>query len=311
MRARQIFCYTIILLISMPSVLRLASAQSVLQGRVSVTDDPVICFDNVYRDEVNAAQAYQITATPAWRTELECRTLAQAAPELDPCWQLLMQARALSEQAAAAYERGRRGVAPNDDAARGNQLQNEAANLVVRAGQCFQPILNEWQRNGGHYVARSSRTQTSNTCNLPPGELDQLSRQYGAQPILLPTLQAFGLSRSGQVHGCVQCNGDVVACWPAMPAAAQNQPPAQTPPQGGPSATNPRVPSTRRTGNWQPQWARLVQQAQMRSGPDQSGGHYTKRAATAESGAAIAAALCAAAHRVFGPDDGCAVEAQG
>jgi hypothetical protein len=74
--------------------------------------------------------------------------------------------------------------------------------------------------------------------------------------MFLPTLQAFGLSRSGEVRGCVQCNADVMACWPAAGSTAQSEPPPR-----GTSPTPSRAPATRGATNWRPEWAGLVEQA--------------------------------------------------
>src|SRR4051812_15926242 len=96
----------------------LANAQDRLQGRVSNDDDPVVCFDNAYRDARDALQAYQIARGATWRNGPDCRSRTQPATELGPCWELLIQGRALTEQAADAYEQGRRRiVGPSDDVA--------------------------------------------------------------------------------------------------------------------------------------------------------------------------------------------------
>jgi hypothetical protein len=118
--------------------------------------DPVVCFDGVYRDARNALQAYQITVGTYWKQEVDCRQRAPAASELGPCWDTLLQARPLIEQAADLYERARRAHLQQDAEAltqQGNALMRRAANLVQQAGKCFDPIFARWQQNGGKYVA--------------------------------------------------------------------------------------------------------------------------------------------------------------
>jgi hypothetical protein len=121
--------------------------------------DPVRCFWHVYRSTEVAVQAYQavydssqsLTKT-RWAQEGSCRAKAPAAPELDPCWDLVMQARPLIEQAADLYERARRAPDGGGLVKQANSLMSRAAEFVREARACFAPILTRWQQNGGRYV---------------------------------------------------------------------------------------------------------------------------------------------------------------
>ena len=139
--------------------------------------DPVVCFDGVYRDARNALQAYQIAVGTYWKQEVDCRQRAPGASELGPCWDTLLQARPLIEQAADLYERARRAHLQQDAeplTQQGNALMRRAANLVQQAGKCFDPIFARWQQNGGKYVAGDefhvgTGPAPANPPDTPPG----------------------------------------------------------------------------------------------------------------------------------------------
>src|SRR6266446_2052002 len=138
-------------------------------GDSSVDDtDPVVCFDHVWRDARNAVQAYQIS--DRWKREVDCKTKAPAAPELTPCWDLVMNARPLIEQAGDFYEQGRRardGRTQQQLVRRANELIRRASEIVRQAGECFQPIFSRWQANGGRYVASGHIGSQSPEISVP------------------------------------------------------------------------------------------------------------------------------------------------
>ena len=134
----------------------------------SAQTDPVRCFGGALRDEQDALQAYQVILGSNWQTDFACRG-AVAAPELDPCWALVMQARPLIEQAAGDYENARKTMEPTSSQLvhQGNALIQQAAGIWRQASACFAPILAQWTKNGGRYVAASQ-----NACAAAPTQSD-------------------------------------------------------------------------------------------------------------------------------------------
>jgi len=135
----------------------------------SAQTDPVRCFGGALRDEQDALQAYQVILGSNWQTDFACRG-AVAAPELDPCWALVMQARPLIEQAAGDYENARKTMEPTSSQLvhQGNALIQQAAGIWQQASACFAPILAQWTKNGGRYVAVSQE----NACAAAPAQTD-------------------------------------------------------------------------------------------------------------------------------------------
>ncbi len=148
----------------------------ILENQPASNTDPVRCFDHVLRDAQNAVQAYQIVYAAGWTDEVSCRGQALAAPEFEPCWASVMQARPLIEQAAGLYERARRtpAAAQGQLVSQANALMKQANGLLQNAQSCFQPVMARWQQNGGHYVPGdrfdvTSPPSTENTPGAPPG----------------------------------------------------------------------------------------------------------------------------------------------
>jgi hypothetical protein len=210
-----------------------------------VSKDPVTCFDGVLRDAIDATQAFQIALTTAWRDKPGCRNGAAAAPELDPCWSSLVQARALIDQAAQAYVDARKsGTDPTNRqlVARGNSLMSQAANVLQQARTCFGPIFAKWTQDGGRYVPGPLRGGVSADAGLDPVCGDSLQerrnkdRLLGVAGVVVPEQQMIQLNLQGRVITCGGCPQGPpppkFVCWlktSASAGAGTDRPPGRVP----------------------------------------------------------------------------------
>jgi hypothetical protein len=137
-------------------------------------NDPVRCFDHALRNEQNALQAYQIVYGANWPGDFACRGQVAAA-ELDPCWDFLLEARPLIEQAARDYEQARRVMEPQSGQLvhAGNDLMRQAAGIWQQARRCFAPIFARWTQNGGRHVPglKPGIAETNPPSSETPGSL--------------------------------------------------------------------------------------------------------------------------------------------
>jgi hypothetical protein len=213
----------------------------------SAGSDPVRCFDHALRDEQNALQAYQIVYGANWPEDFACRGEA-TAPELDPCWALLEEARPLIEQSAREYEAARHvsGQEQGPMVNEANARMRQAAQIWQRARSCFMPIFGRWTQNGGRYVPGGDRFNTDPGGGMAePGQYGRdaqcggtdrryYDRVYGATGQVMSADVMNEFYRSGRVIRCGDCSKsgpDMVICWlrpnglPAPPPQQAQQPP--------------------------------------------------------------------------------------
>jgi hypothetical protein len=226
--------------------------------------DPVSCFDHAWRHARSALQAYQAVYGPDWREEIACHERA-AAPDLEPCWIPLLQARPLIEQAARSYEDARHsGLQPVQQplAKEGDRLMKQAAALIEQAGTCFTPILAAWSASGGRYPPagriESFNSSSSAASSPPPLVAGAQTSEYGIDPVCGDSLQerhnkdqlfgtsgvvlleeqAIPLIQQGKVITCDGCpRGPLPAklvCWFGR---GENVPTGAPPPPSGGIAT--------------------------------------------------------------------------
>jgi hypothetical protein len=124
-------------------------------------DNQVRCFDHVWRDARNAVQAYQIVYAPGWKDEVACHGKVPA-PDLEPCWPPVLQARPLVEQAATLFERARHAYAPEQGllVAQANALIRQAAGLLdqgASASSRSSPAGNRTAADTSHSSARARK----------------------------------------------------------------------------------------------------------------------------------------------------------
>jgi hypothetical protein len=212
-------------------------------------NDPVRCFDRALRNTRDAVQAYQIVDAKTWAQELDCRGGSGAAPELDPCWDLVMKARPLVEQAAGMYGSARRTPEPNSGqlVRQGNARNAQAAALVKQAGQCFAPVFAAWERAGGRYVtvgtvdtfnsnslgsAASGPPSANSNCKTIIDRMYSLHEQMktNRDPGVAQTLQQQIKALEPQFNACIQEGEQTARCPIVMPPLDRGQSSQQCPP---------------------------------------------------------------------------------